>query len=113
MKPHGIVIVFREFTHSTDGEARPAVVIRKMDKTLICFRITSKYENKSVAIKGQYYPVQDWTSAGLQMKSWIDVGATATIDLMTISYKQMGNLSFADIKGLKEFIENYYGYTAE
>ena len=31
-------------------------------------------EKKSAYIKQQYYPIQDWQSAGLKKPSWVDLG---------------------------------------
>ncbi|GAA0353205.1 hypothetical protein GCM10008932_02790 [Alkalibacterium iburiense] len=110
MKPADLVVVFIEFTDSSNGKVRPAIVIKKLDDTLVCFRVTSQFQNKSLLIKEHYYEIKDWKFAGLKKKSWIDIGSVAKIILADTSYKKIGTLSLSDIEGLKNFIENYYGY---
>ncbi|PRO93612.1 hypothetical protein C6Y12_01740, partial [Lactiplantibacillus pentosus] len=59
------------FVETNGGKSRPVLIRRVSEQTVEAFKITSQYEKKSAYIKQQYYPIQDWQSAGLKKPSWV------------------------------------------
>lgn len=57
---------------STGGKRRPVLVIRDEYMQVYCYKITSKYKNKSETIKRNYYKIKDWSKSGLVMQSYVD-----------------------------------------
>jgi hypothetical protein len=89
-----------------EGKRRPIIAITDQDsQTARIYSVTSKYENKSEYIKRRYYEIQDLDLAGLDRKSWIDVGSLAVIDLEILSNAvQYGTLATIDIIGMNDLI---------
>lgn len=58
-----------------EGKRRPVIIINGLNKqgVRIAFKITSKYANKSIAIRNKYFEILDWRGCGLKKKSWIDL----------------------------------------
>ena len=49
----------------SDGKRRPVLIVEDKNKNVFCYRITSKYKNKSERIKKNYFPLMDWKIEGL------------------------------------------------
>lgn len=97
--------VFTAFVKWPSGGKRQPVLIRKISKSeIIVYKITTKFQNKASRIKQYYYKIRDLDEAGLYQQSYID-----TITLVglprSVYFKQIGELSVRDIKGLTKFIQ--------
>ena len=74
MRTNDLVSLYVSFVETNGGKSRPVLIRRVSEQTVEAFKITSQYEKKSAYIKQQYYPIQDWQSAGLKKPSWVDLG---------------------------------------
>ncbi|WP_143464136.1 hypothetical protein, partial [Levilactobacillus enshiensis] len=72
-------------------------------QTVEAFKITSQYEKKSAYIKQQYYPIQDWQSAGLKKPSWVDLGNIYRFPKAGLNFKEIGHLSKLDQNKISDF----------
>ena len=70
------------------------------------YRITSKFESKSEAIRSQYLEIIDWYRAGLNRPSYIDTVQVYELDVNQVAIRLVGKLSNRDrdrlIDSLKE-----------
>lgn len=64
MRTNDLVSLYVSFVETNGGKSRPILIRRVSEQTVEAFKITSQYEKKSPYIKQQYYPIQDWQSAG-------------------------------------------------
>lgn len=92
----------------SDGKRRPVLIVEDKNKNVFCYRITSKYKNKSERIKKNYFPLMDWKIEGLDKQSYIDVGDIIKLSKEHVSFRLVGELSIRDIEALVEFIRNRY-----
>lgn len=74
MRTNDLVSLYVSFVETNGGKSRPVLIRRVSEQTVEAFKITSQYEKRSAYIKQQYYPIQDWQSAGLKKPSWVDLG---------------------------------------
>ncbi|MCT3591380.1 hypothetical protein EFS21_12595, partial [Levilactobacillus brevis] len=65
MRTNDLVSLYVSFVETNGGKSRPVLIRRVSEQKVEAFKITSQYEKKSAYIKQQYYPIQDWQSAGL------------------------------------------------
>ncbi|MCL2189972.1 MAG: hypothetical protein FWC16_13270 [Defluviitaleaceae bacterium] len=103
MSPYDIFIIHMSW--GTSGKARPVLAFMVNNKTVNIYRITSQYENKSAAIKSQYFAINDWALAGLKKASYIDTGIL--IELPATAFKgkpPIGRLSDSDKRRLFKFL---------
>ena len=91
-----------------DGKRRPVLIVEDKNKNVFCYRITSKYKNKSERIKKNYFPLMDWKIEGLDKQSYVDVGDIIKLSKEHVSFRLIGELSTHDIEALVEFIRNRY-----
>lgn len=102
-----LATVFVAYTNSKNGKRRPIFVIQDQEKVISFFSITTKYENKSEAIRNHYLEILDWELAGLRKKSWID---TITVYELpknneNITWKPIGFLSERDLERLDRYLD--------
>ena len=103
MKPFDIFITYMAW--GGGGKERPVLAFILGDNTVDIYQITTKYEDKSEAIKAQYFKINDWIQAGLNSQSYIDTGTLITLVLETFKDKTpIGELSEADKKRFLEFL---------
>lgn len=102
-----VAFAFVTFSSSTNGKKRPIIIQYADEHTIQFLSITSKYENKSDAIKKQYYPIQEWQEIGLSKKSWIDICSLREVEREYFSLEVIGELTTLDIKGLTNFIMEF------
>jgi hypothetical protein len=70
--------------------------------------ITKQYESKPDEIKLQYYPIIDWSEAGLDHPSYVDILTNWRYSRDRFRDNQkVGKLTQRDIDGLTEFIDTY------
>lgn len=90
------------------GKRRPILIIRDDQNAVFCYKITSKYKNKSTNIKRNYYKIANWNQSGLVKQSYVDIGRLISLDKTKVRFKLIGNLSLVDTKNLAKFIKNRY-----
>lgn len=86
------------------GKHRPILILKEDTSNIYFYRITTKYKNKSQAMKAIRYPIVDWQSIGLKRASYVVIDRPYQIAKGIISFKYVGHLTAKDIKGLKNFI---------
>jgi len=106
---HLMDIVIAEVPYD-DGKSlktRPALLVTINGKQAAIYKITSKYETKSAAIRRFYYPIKFWHEAGLDKTSYVDLhrAYVLAIDYM-IQNPPIGKLTKSDQSDLFEFITN-------
>lgn len=106
MKSNDIAISFVQFTNSNTGKVRPLLLLQVKDDEALVFKITSKYENKSNAVKEKYYPIQKWKEAGLVKQSYIDTYSPAAFIPVDEIKRIIGTLQPVDVIGLESFLIN-------
>ena len=90
---------------SGGGKERPVLAFILGDNTVEIYRITTKYEDKSEAIKTQYFKINDWAQAGLSSQSYINTGTLITLTRETFKDKTpIGELSETDKKRFLVFL---------
>lgn len=88
------------------GKRRPVLVLGYDNRVVRVFKITSKFDKKSDAIKKYYYPINQWREAGLKKKSYIDTIRKENLSLEKVKFVKIGSLQIVDKNGLAAFIEN-------
>ena len=96
MRTNDLVSLYVSFVETNGGKSRPVLIRRVSEQTVEAFKITSQYEKKSAYIKQQYYPIQDWQSAGLKKPSWVDLGNIYCFPKAGLNFKEIGHLSKLD-----------------
>lgn len=90
------------------GKRRPVLVIEDRENNVFCYKITSKFSQKSEKIKRNYFPLKDWYQEGLVKQSYVDVGNIAKLSKEEIKFNFVGELSLRDIEALIRFISDRY-----
>lgn len=86
------------------GKRRPVLILKNKTDSVVVFKITTKYNNKSDYIKSKYYKISDLKVTGLSKQSYIDTMSKYELRLDMTKFKRIGQLSTEDIWGLKQFI---------
>lgn len=101
-----VISLFVRFVDKSGGKSRPVLVYKEGDEVLQFFSITSQFEKKSAYIQAQYYPLKDWQQAGLDKRSWVDLGSRRQILKSKIKiYNQIGSITDRDIFDMAVFIK--------
>lgn len=103
MRTNDLVSLYVSFVETNGGKSRPVLIRRVSEQTVEAFKITSQYEKKSAYIKQQYYPIQDWQSAGLKKPSWVDLGNIYRFLKAGLNFKEIGHLSKLDQNKISDF----------
>lgn len=103
MRTNDLVSLYVSFVETNGGKSRPVLIRRVLEQTVEAFKITSQYEKKSAYIKQQYYPIQDWQSAGLKKPSWVDLGNIYRFPKAGLNFKEIGHLSKLDQNKISDF----------
>lgn len=103
MRTNDLVSLYVSFVETNGGKSRPVLIRRVSEQTVEAFKITSQYEKKSAYIKQQYYPIQDWQSAGLKKPSWVDLGNIYRFPKAGLNLKKIGHLSKLDQNKISDF----------
>jgi hypothetical protein len=103
MKPFEIFVAYVSW--GTGGKKRPVLVLSISNKNVIAFKITTKYDNKSVYIRSRYFAIINWKEAGLENPSYIDTNNKVKIPLNNVDVEnRVGKLSKRDKKNLIKFL---------
>jgi hypothetical protein len=103
INPFDLFIVY--ISWRTGGKSRPVLVLSNGEKTVDVYPITTQYENKSKAIRANYFKITEWNEAGLDQKSYIDTGTILTLPLIAVEKKRpIGHLTTKDKIGLLAFL---------
>jgi len=87
------------------GKSRPVLVVIINNDSLLVYPITTQYENKSEAVRAQYYKMNDWHQAGLTKQSYIDTGTLLKLPLSAIANKKpIGRLTDIEKQKFLEFL---------
>lgn len=103
MRTNDLVSLYVSFVETNGGKSRPVLIRRVSEQTVEAFKITSQYEKKSAYIKQQYYPIQDWQSAGLKKPFWVDLGNIYRFPKAGLNFKEIGHLSKLDQNKISDF----------
>lgn len=93
---------------NSGGKRRLVLVIYDEQKQVFCYKITSKYKNRSDRIKRNYYKISKWRHAGLFKQSYVDIGQLVSLDKEKVEFKFIGKLELTDVSDLSKFIRNRY-----
>ena len=108
MKPFDIFIA--HISWDGGGKNRPVLAFMLSDGTVDIYQITTKYEDKSEAIRAQYFKINDWTQAGLDMQSYVDTGTLITLSMVTFKNKNpIGKLTENDKLRFLDFLTKQEG----
>lgn len=103
-----VVGIYVTFLNKKGGKRRPILILKYGNEKIEFFPIMSKYSNKSVKIKQQYYPIHNWKKVGLKKLSHIDIGRRFELDLKNAGkIVKIGKLDVEDINGLAKFVNNF------
>ena len=103
MEPKPFELYIAYIPWGGEGKRRP-VLVRSYDGNLVrVYPITTRYENKSEAIKANYFYMNDWVQAGLNHPSYIDTKTRIVLNVNDID-KPIGQLSLTDKMRLIEFL---------
>ena len=103
MKPFELYISY--ISWGNDGKYRPLLVFALKDETAFVYPVTSQYESKSETIRAIYFRIDDWTHAGLDKQSYVDIGRYFPVPVSALKDRTpIGELSTEDKQRLLEFI---------
>ena len=103
MKPFDIFIMY--ISWGGDGKNRPVLVLILDDEVVDIYQITTKYEEKSEAIRETHFKIADWVQAGLEKQSYIDTGTLISLPIAALKNKSpIGELTENDKLRLLEFL---------
>lgn len=89
-----------------DGKKRPVLILEHQSNIVTVFNITTRYEDKSEAIRSNYFKINDWAQAGLNKQSYVDTNITVNIPLSSVDIQNpIGKLTDTDVRRLLEFME--------
>jgi len=103
IEPFTIYIFYMPWENG--GKNRPVLVFLHSINEVSVYSITTKYEDKSEAIKQKYFKINDITNTGLIRQSYVDTITRYTIPQSFLENKiPIGKLSNEDIKRFMEFL---------
>lgn len=101
-----VSVAYIMFISGNGGKRRPIFVISEDAKSVSFYPITSKYQKKSLAIKKNYFKINDLKVARLKKDSWIDTGnLIQTAKPFLKSIVTIGHLSKSDLHRLAQFVQ--------
>ena len=90
-----------------NGKLRPVLVVERQDTILSVFNITTRYNEKSEAIRSKYFEISNWRQAGLDKPSYIDINIIRSLPKAAWNDKApIGRLTDADRRRLIEFLSS-------
>lgn len=106
MKKNDVASVYVAYEDKRGGKNRPVLIIEDNNDSVTFYKITSKYGNKSNAIKRNYFSIDDWKLVGLNKRSWIDLNKIKSITKNNniANFKKIGELTINDSLRLYEFL---------
>ena len=73
MKPFDVFITYISWGGSC-SKKHPVLAFALGGNTIDIYRITTKYANKSEAIRANLFKIDDWAECGLTSESYVDIG---------------------------------------
>ena len=105
MKPFDIFITYMSWVGG--GKMRPVLAYIINYESVFTYQITTQFDNKSEEIRVQYFKINDWVQAGLNVQSYVDTGTLLKLPyLVTKNKTSIGKLTENDKQRLIDFIEN-------
>ncbi|MCL2500674.1 MAG: hypothetical protein FWE90_10120 [Defluviitaleaceae bacterium] len=105
MSPFDIFIAY--ISWGDGGKHRPVLVYALDDAYVRLYPITSRYDNKSEAVRTKYFAINDLACAGLFKTSYIDTGTRLKQSANILhNIKPIGKLSEGDKQRLIQFLQN-------
>ena len=101
MNIYGIHIAYVSW--GVDGKSRPVLILEQSVSGVTVFSITTKYTDKSEAVRSNFFKINDWQQAGLNQESYIDTNRTVTLPHSSIA-RTVGTLTASDVRRLIEFL---------
>lgn len=105
MKINDVYLAFVSW--GTSGKTRPILILQYDQETVSFYAITSKYQNKSAAMRAVRYPIKDWEQAGLSKPSYVVIDSKYTILKFGEQFVRLGHLTDRDKIGLRDFVREY------
>jgi len=102
MEPFEIYIAY--ISWGNDGKNRPVLTYVSQGDSVKAYPITTKYENKSDAVKANYFKINDLKAAGLDKQSYIDSATRLNLPVSALS-APIGKLTDTDKERFVEFLE--------
>ena len=105
MLPFDIFIAY--ISWGDGGKYRPVLAYALDDACVRLYPITTKYDNKSEAVKSRYLPIHDLACAGLVKPSYINTEIRLKQPICTVAHvKPIGKLSEGDKLRLIQFLND-------
>ena len=105
MKPFDIFITY--ISWGEDGKNRPVLVFVINESEVDVYPITTRYNDKSEAVRSTYFKINDWMTSGLDFQSYINTGTLITLPINVLKNKTaIGELTESDKLRLLDFFAN-------
>ncbi|MDR0992531.1 MAG: hypothetical protein LBL87_06520 [Ruminococcus sp.] len=88
----------------TDGKNRPVLIYDEINGMVTFNPITTKFKNKSAAVKSQFFKINDWKAAGLTSESYVDTGTLLELPKSAFRNNAIGKLTESDKNALLKFL---------
>ena len=96
MKPFEVYVTYVSWD-GINGKNRPVLAFILSECTVDVYQITTKYANKSEAIRANFFKIDDWTACELTSESYIDIGTIMTLPIQVLKNKApLGQLTEND-----------------
>ena len=105
MNTNHIFVTYIEFGVTGKGKRQPVLLLEEKHNRFFIFRLTSKYQTKSIEIRRHYFPIEGWQLAGLRKASWIDTGEVIALEKMRVHPRWIGSLTDQDSLKLLHFLD--------
>ena len=90
-----------------EGKTRPVLILEQQKTVVHVFNITTQYKNKSEIIRRNYFKINDWQQAGLNIQSYIDTNIVRDLPVIALQGKpKIGKLSKRDAQDFIAFLRD-------
>ena len=87
------------------GKMRPVLILEQQKTVVNVFNITTQYETKNENVRRNYFKINDWQQAGLNMPSYIDTNIVRDVPMNALLGKpKIGKLSIRDMQDFIVFL---------
>ncbi len=88
------------------GKMRPVLILEQQGAIVFVFNITTQYENKSKAVRSNYFKIIDWQQSGLNQQSYVDINIVRDLPSAALEGRvAIGKLTQKDAQRLFEFLQ--------
>lgn len=99
-----IAIMEVPYVENGQSKTRP-ILLWKLNDVAIFYKITSKFANKSDAIRENYFPIMYWKDAGLKKPSFVDLNTRYNAKMFAnYPVREIGRLTRQDAVNLEKKI---------